>query len=87
VLAELCLPFVRVGGSFLAMKGSAAGDEVKESERAIPTLGGKLVSAKEEKLNGGFGSEITRTTVEILKTAPTPAAYPRNFSQISKKPL
>ncbi len=87
ILAELCIPFVRVGGSFLAMKGSSAEAEVREAARAIPTLGGKLVSVREEQLGSGLGLEITRATVEILKTAPTPAVYPRNFSQMSKKPL
>ena len=87
VLAELCLPFTRVGGRFLAMKGSSAEAEVKEAARAIPTLGGRLISVREERLDSGFEMEITRATVEILKTAPTPAAYPRHFSRISKKPL
>lgn len=87
ILAELCLPFVRVGGRFLAMKGSSAEVEVAEAVRAIPTLGGKLVSVKEERLASGYGTEITRATVEILKVTPTPAAYPRHFSRISKKPL
>lgn len=87
VLCELCLPFVRVGGIFLAMKGSGAAAELEESKRAIPTLGGRLVSAAEEALDNGEGMTITRTSIVISKTAPTPAAYPRHFSKISKKPL
>ncbi len=87
VLCELCLPFVRVGGTFLAMKGSGAAAELEEARRAIPTLGGKLVSATEELLDNGEGMAITRTSIVISKAAPTPAAYPRHFSKISKKPL
>lgn len=87
ILCELCLPFVRVGGSFIAMKGSGGVAETEEAGSAISVLGGKLISAREEVLDDGQGGQMTRTTVQILKASPTPAAYPRHYSKISKKPL
>ncbi len=87
ILAELCLPYVRCGGFFLAMKGKGAEEEVAESLFAIRTLGGELVPTEDEVLTGSSGETMTRRTVAVRKVSPTPAAYPRHFSQISKKPL
>ena len=83
VLCEYCLPFVRQGGAFIALKGSKAEDELSHSRTAVKTLGGKFICAKELML----ADEQTRNLVIIEKAAPTPPKYPRASAQISKKPL
>ena len=83
VLCEYCLPFVRTGGSFIALKGSKADDELAHSRTAIKTLGGKFICSKETLL----ADEQTRNLVVIEKVADTPPKYPRASAQISKKPL
>lgn len=85
-LAELCLPFVRVGGIFLSMKGPRGAEEATEAATAIRTLGGSApvlhtVTLKKE------GTAEERTLIEVKKTRPTPAAYPRPWAKILKKHL
>jgi 16S rRNA (guanine527-N7)-methyltransferase len=87
ILTELCIPYVKLGGVFLAMKGSGGDLELAEAERAIALLGGRVVCMYESHLSNGLGEELTRTVAEIKKVAHTPALYPRHFSKISKKPL
>ena len=87
ILAELCIPYVKLGGSFLAMKGSDGGLELSEATHAVSVLGGRTAVMHESTLSNGFGEELTRTVAEIKKVAHTPALYPRHFSKISKKPL
>ena len=82
VLAELCLPFVRVGGQFLAMKGALAQEEVDEARRAIRTLGGQVKKIYEYPV-----ADTTHRVVVIEKVAPTPKQYPRAFAKIKKSPL
>lgn len=82
VLAELCLPFVRVGGSFLAMKTAASGEEMEEAQRALSLLGGKLGEHFDYEIMGA-----THRIVRIDKVAPTPEKYPRRFAKILKQPL
>ena len=82
VLAELCLPFVRVGGQFLAMKGALAQEEVDEARRAIRTLGGQV-----KKIYKYPVADTTHRVVIIQKIAPTPKQYPRAFAKIKKSPL
>ena len=84
ILAELCLPFVRPGGLFLSMKGPAAAEELDECQKAFRLLGGgsaSLISCPVPGLDAG------RWAVRVEKAEPTPAAYPRRFSQIKKQPL
>ena len=83
VLCEYCLPFVKTGGSFIALKGSKADDELAVSRTAVKTLGGKFICSKEIMLS----DEQTRNLVIIEKAAATPPKYPRASAQISKKPL
>ena len=83
VLCEYCLPFVKQGGLFIALKGSKADDELSSSRTAIKTLGGKFVSSKEIQL----ADKQERNLVIIEKAAQTPPKYPRPSAQISKKPL
>ena len=84
MLCELCLPFVRVGGSFISMKAADCAEEVAEAAKAIETLGG---SAPEIRTYTIPGTDVVRTAVIIKKTAPTPAKYPRRWARISKQPL
>lgn len=86
VLAELCLPYARVGGSFIAMKGKNAEFELQAAKRAIATLGGR--NARTETVNlRGEGESLSHPLIIIDKKEKTPANYPRPYAQISKKPL
>ena len=83
-LSEYCLPFVRLSGSFVAFKGGSCEDEIHSANRAIQSLGGKLIKAHtfDLPMNGG-----SRTLVEIEKVQPTPDKYPRSNGKIKSKPL
>ncbi len=83
VLSEYCIPYVKKGGVFLAMKGPAAAEELEEATKAISILGGKLEKTQEYKLS----DDSTRTIVIISKEKHTPPAYPRHNSKIKKQPL
>ena len=82
VLAELCLPYVKVGGQFLAMKGAMAQEEADEAASAIRKLGGQIERIAEYPI----GDAVHRVVL-VRKTAPTPNAYPRPFAKIKKSPL
>ncbi len=84
VLCELCLPYVRVGGCFLAMKGAAAEEEAREAYTAIKTLGGKLREVASYQIPG---TDAVHRVVIIDKVAPTPARYPRRYAKIKAEPL
>ena len=84
VLAELCLPLVKLGGKFIAMKGSTGLDELSEAKKAIETLGGKVVKTLELDLPDEAGK---RDIIIIEKVKPTPAKYPRAFAKIKERPL
>lgn len=81
-LCEYCLPFVKVGGSFIAYKGSNK-DELKEAEKAIEILGGKLYRKENYVLPDG---EV-RLIIEIKKVKPTPEKYPRGQGKERKSPI
>jgi len=83
VLAEYCLPFVCVGGEFIAMKASAADEELKEADNALKLLGGKTVLNESFDLFG-MGE---RSIIGIKKISQTPTRYPRASAKISAKPL
>lgn len=83
VLCEYCLPFVKVGGYFVALKGSRGADEEKEAYTAVKTLGGKLHEVYEYSLPSGD----SRTLIIIKKISQTPPKYPRNKGMMTKKPL
>ena len=82
VLAELCLPYVRVGGKFLAMKGALAQEEVEEARRGIEKLGGHVSRIFEYPV-----ADAVHKAVIIEKQRPTPPQYPRAFAKIKKSPL
>ena len=83
VLAEYCLPFVRVGGVFLAMKGHAE-EEVKDASKAIALLGGTIEKSDTFRLPG---TDMDRTIVVVRKIRPTPARFPRKAGTPSKEPI
>lgn len=82
VLAELCLPYVRTGGRFLAMKGALAQEEVDEAKRGIEKLGGRVAGIYEYPV-----ADTVHRAVIVEKLRPTPAQYPRPFAKIKKSPL
>ncbi len=86
LLCELCLPLVRKGGCFIAMKSRTAEEELLEAENAISLLGGRIKDVINYTLTDG-NEALDRTLVIIEKQTLTPQKYPRNNSQISKKPL
>ena len=86
VLAELCLPLVRVGGKFLAMKARKGEEEWESAARAVSRLGGKLIARHTITLRDE-AEEDERIIFEIEKVKPTPAEFPRAFAKISKNPL
>ncbi len=86
VLDELCLPFVKVGGTFWAMKGAAGAEERAEAAKGCQILGGEIGWHMEYPLHLLDGSE-KRTMIRIDKIAPTPNTYPRQFGTIKKRPL
>lgn len=85
-LCELCLPFVKVGGLFAAMKGHSD-EETAQASSAIKKLGGKLDSHDNYSISIPNGEPNPRSIVTIKKYSPTPENYPRNWAQILKKPL
>ena len=84
VLMELCVPFLKVGGYFVSMKGAAAEEELSEAESAAKKLGCTLLAKEQYSL-----PELCdkRFLLIYRKDSKTPDLYPRNYSQISKKPL
>ena len=82
VLLELTAPFVKVGGYVLAMKGTAAMEELEEAKKAIKTLGLKLEEVREFPVDG-----TAHTVIVLKKVAPTPAKFPRRFAKIKQAPL
>ena len=86
LLCELCIPLVKVGGCFIAMKSKTTAEELDEAKNAITILGGKLKDVINYTLTDG-NEVLERTLVIIEKQTRTPEKYPRNNSQISKKPL
>lgn len=84
VLCELCLPFVAVGGVFIAMKGPDCAEEAAEAGAAASALGGGEIRLLPYEIPG---ADVGRTAVLIRKTAPTPAQYPRRWAKISRRPL
>jgi 16S rRNA (guanine527-N7)-methyltransferase len=81
VLCEYCMPFVKVGGTFVALKGSS--DEVSTADNAIKELGGEIIKDVSYKLSNGDG----RSVVSIKKISQTPTKYPRKSKKISTQPL
>ena len=84
LLAELCLPLVKEGGRFLAMKSVDSDQELAESRHAIETLGGAVETASSYVIPG---TEIRHRVIFIKKLRKTDKKYPRTFAKIKKHPL
>lgn len=82
ILCELCLPYVKVGGHFLALKGAMTGEEVDEAKKAIAILGGRVKEIREFPV-----ADAIHRIVVIEKVKPTLKQYPRKFSKIKQNPL
>ena len=84
VLCELCLPLVKVGGAFWAMKSVDTEEEISASKAAVKVLGGRIQAVSDYTIPT---TEVVHRVVCIQKTAPTPKKYPRRFALIKKQPL
>ena len=84
LLAELCLPFVKVGGIFAAMKGPEVTEELRNAEKGIRLLGGEVERVAEYAVPG---TELRHNAVLIRKVSETPKKYPRKWGQMKKNPL
>ena len=82
ILLELTAPYVKVGGKVLAMKGTAAREELEEAKNAIRRLGLKLEKVAEFPVDG-----TAHTVIVLRKVAPTPPQYPRRYAKIKQSPL
>ena len=83
ILDELCLPLVKVGGYFLALKGLKADEELQEAKRGIDILGGSV----EEIVDFTLTNNDHRSNIIIKKVKTTPNKFPRMFAKIKKQPL
>ena len=82
ILLELTAPYVRVGGAVLALKGSAAREELEEAKSAVKKLGLKLETIQDFQIAGA-----THSVIVLRKVSPTPNQYPRRFAKIKQAPL
>lgn len=82
-LSELCLPMVKVGGTFISMKSAKADEEIEEGKKAIAILGGKIEAKKTFDLDEAG----ERTIILIKKSSSTPNKYPRPSAKMAKNPL
>ncbi len=83
-LSEYCIPFVKVGGYFISMKGTEVDEELKEAEKGIKILGGKVVKKELVKIPN---SDISHSLIIIHKIQETPTKYPRAGGKPKKNPL
>lgn len=82
ILLELTAPYVKVGGAVLAMKGSAAREELAECAGAVKKLGLKLEDVKEYPIDGA-----SHAVIVLRKVSSTPKQYPRRYAKIKQSPL
>ncbi len=83
-LSEYCLPFVKISGMFVSMKGPDVKEELDNARSAIGTLGGQVLEVESENLPD---SDINHTIIKIKKVRATPTKYPRKAGKPSKEPL
>lgn len=83
-LAELCLPYVKVGGLFLSMKSTQSDQEIEESKACITFMGGQIADIIDYTIPG---TNVQHRMILIEKIAPTPPNYPRKWAKIQKRPL
>lgn len=83
-LCELCLPYVKVGGYFLAMKSTDSQQELEDAQHCIKLLGGRVEEIVDYTIPQ---TEIVHRVIKIRKVAPTLKGYPRRWAKIQKQPL
>ncbi len=83
-LSEFCVPFVKVGGSFVSYKAGDCGEEVKDSIKAVEKMGGKITNQLEYVVPT---SDLNRVLLKIKKEKATPKAYPRKAGTPAKEPI
>lgn len=86
LLDELCIPFVKIGGEFIALKGAAGIDEMQEANNGIQKLGGQIKESPEYVLHTTAEAE-KRFVIRVSKIQSTPKEFPRAFGAIKKRPL
>ncbi|HJG04410.1 MAG TPA: class I SAM-dependent methyltransferase, partial [Megamonas funiformis] len=84
IICEYCLPFVKQGGTFIALKGRQYEEEIQEAQKAFSVLGGKLVKSMPVKLPE---LEDKRAVVYIKKEKATPKVYPRKAGTPERNPI
>ena len=84
LLCELCLPYVKVGGAFLAMKSVDSGEELDNAAHCIKLLGGRVEACRDYTVPG---TDIVHRVVAIRQVAPTLKGYPRKWAKMQKDPL
>ena len=84
VLSEYCLPFIKIGGSFVALKGPDVTAELEESKKAIFELGGRVKKVEKIEIPN---SDIVHSVVVIEKVSKTPKIYPRKAGTATRKPI
>lgn len=84
VLSEYCIPYVKVGGYFISMKGPSIDEEIQSGKNAISTLGGKFVEIIKTEIPG---EDLDHRIVVVEKVKKTDEKYPRKYAQIEKKPI
>lgn len=84
VLSEYCIPYVKIKGFFIAMKGPSIDDELQSGKNAISTLGGKFVEIVKTEIPG---EDFNHNIVIVEKVRKTDEKYPRKYAQIEKRPI
>ncbi|ATD56138.1 16S rRNA (guanine(527)-N(7))-methyltransferase RsmG [Clostridium chauvoei] len=84
VLSEFCMPYVKKGGYFVALKGPSIDEELKDADKAIKTLGGELKEIIEVEIED---TDLRHNIVEVKKIKQCPKIYPRKAGTVNKKPI
>lgn len=84
VLSEFCLPYVKIKGHFVALKGPAVDDELKDADKAIKVLGGEFKKIIEIEIEN---TDLKHNIVEIRKVKQCPKTYPRKAGTVNKNPI
>lgn len=84
ILSEICIPYVKIGGYFVALKGPSVDEEINSARNCIGTLGGKLIKVIPIDIEG---SNLNHNLVIIKKVRETETKYPRKWKQIMKRPI
>ena len=84
LLSELCLPYAKVGGTFLSMKSVGSNEELAGAAHAVKFMGGRVRGSEDYTIPG---TDVTHRVLFIDKVAPTLKGYPRRWAKIQKDPL